>query len=177
MAELLLAGRVFGPRARDPFASYDHAASVWVARPSVRPGSDAGSSEQVAPEFCRSWPNAGLVTRCQARSLVDSGHAAIGSPARRWPTPNAKVSNFGERPLSWLRRRERLKEKKYNGNGAGMPLAIAVQIGPGWPSASPGSGVASARGQLNPAWVEWLMGFPIGWSERHASEVPRGRAA
>ena len=26
-------------------------------------------------------------------------------------------------------------------------------------------------GQLNPMWVEWLMGFPIGWTELNASET------
>lgn len=29
-----------------------------------------------------------------------------------------------------------------------------------------------AGGQLNPMWVEWLMGFPIGWTELSASETP-----
>lgn len=27
-------------------------------------------------------------------------------------------------------------------------------------------------GQLNPEWVEWLMGFPIGWTDLSASETP-----
>lgn len=27
-------------------------------------------------------------------------------------------------------------------------------------------------GQLNPMWVEWLMGFPIGWTDLGASETP-----
>lgn len=27
-------------------------------------------------------------------------------------------------------------------------------------------------GQLNPTWVEWLMGFPIGWTDLGASETP-----
>lgn len=27
-------------------------------------------------------------------------------------------------------------------------------------------------GQLNPTWVEWLMGFPLGWTELKASETP-----
>lgn len=27
-------------------------------------------------------------------------------------------------------------------------------------------------GQLNPTWVEWLMGFPIGWTDLNASETP-----
>jgi hypothetical protein len=27
-------------------------------------------------------------------------------------------------------------------------------------------------GRLNPAWVEWLMGFPIGWTDLGPSETP-----
>ena len=27
-------------------------------------------------------------------------------------------------------------------------------------------------GQLNPTWVEWLMGFPLGWTDCGASETP-----
>ena len=27
-------------------------------------------------------------------------------------------------------------------------------------------------GQLNPMWVEWLMGFPLGWTSLDASETP-----
>ena len=27
-------------------------------------------------------------------------------------------------------------------------------------------------GQLNPTWVEWLMGFPNGWTDLSASEMP-----
>ena len=27
-------------------------------------------------------------------------------------------------------------------------------------------------GPMNPAWVEWLMGFPIGWTDLSASEMP-----
>ena len=31
---------------------------------------------------------------------------------------------------------------------------------------------AVAGGQLNPTWVEWLMGYPIGWTDLSASETP-----
>ena len=27
-------------------------------------------------------------------------------------------------------------------------------------------------GYLNPEWIEWLMGYPIGWTELDASETP-----
>ena len=30
-------------------------------------------------------------------------------------------------------------------------------------------------GQLNPAWVEWLMGFPPGWTDLGASGTPSSR--
>ena len=31
---------------------------------------------------------------------------------------------------------------------------------------------AGNGGQLNPTWVEWLMGFPIGWTDLSVSEMP-----
>lgn len=31
---------------------------------------------------------------------------------------------------------------------------------------------AGNGGQLNPTWVEWLMGFPLGWTDLSASETP-----
>ena len=31
---------------------------------------------------------------------------------------------------------------------------------------------AGNGGRLNPTWVEWLMGFPIGWTDLNASETP-----
>jgi len=30
-------------------------------------------------------------------------------------------------------------------------------------------------GSLNPAWVEWLMGWPLGWTDLHASATDRFR--
>lgn len=48
-----------------------------------------------------------------------------------WPTPNAQVSQDGDGAETWLARREKLKDKGYNGNGAGTPLTIAAQL---WPT-------------------------------------------
>ena len=31
---------------------------------------------------------------------------------------------------------------------------------------------AVVGGRLNPTWVEWLMGFPLGWTDLNASETP-----
>jgi hypothetical protein len=34
---------------------------------------------------------------------------------------------------------------------------------------------AEVGGSLNPAWVEWLMGFPEGWTDLKPSEMPSSR--
>ena len=52
----------------------------------------------------------------------------LGRQAPRWPTPSACMANDSEDPETWLARRELLKAKAMNGNGAGMPLAIAAKL-------------------------------------------------
>jgi hypothetical protein len=72
-----------------------------------------------------------------------------------------------------------------------MPLTMAVQI---WPTPTQriwkGGGQAMTRpdgksrmdmldwavehqsgGRLSPMWVEWLMGFPLGWTDLKPSET------
>ena len=95
----------------------------------------------------------------------------------KWPTPSAQT--FDQSPAVFDARRERLKAKGINGNGAGRLLAVEVRRS--WPTPSatdhkgssqpgqrrgqlteplePGSG-----GRLNPRWVEALQGFPLGWT-------------
>jgi hypothetical protein len=72
-----------------------------------------------------------------------------------WPTMAAMIPQDYEAPDTWLKRREHLRLTKKNGNGAGMPLSIAVQLG------MPKS---LSRMVLNPDWAEALMGFPPGWT-------------
>lgn len=46
---------------------------------------------------------------------------------RLWPTPDASVSNDSEEPEQWRARQTELRKKGVNGNGAGVPLAIATK--------------------------------------------------
>jgi DNA (cytosine-5)-methyltransferase 1 len=39
----------------------------------------------------------------------------------------------------------------------------------------PSYGITPDGGQLNPTWVEWLMGFPIGWTDLEHSETESSR--
>lgn len=102
------------------------------------------------------------------------------------PTPSACVANDGERPETWLARREVVKAKGINGNGMGMPLTIAAQllstptVNDSRNSTLPPSqrGRDSLPGQmlrddsiptgaatyLNPSFVEEMQGYPVGWT-------------
>ena len=46
---------------------------------------------------------------------------------RQWPTPSAALQNDGESPESFEARRQELKAKGINGNGAGVPLTQAAK--------------------------------------------------
>jgi hypothetical protein len=109
-----------------------------------------------------------------------------------WPTPVGSVAQIGEGTETWLARRERVKETAQNGNGMGMPLTIAVQMWPTPAARDWKDGLNPAPhgmhsdslpvlvnktdgGSLNPTWVEWLMGFPLGWTALEPSEMPSSR--
>ena len=107
--------------------------------------------------------------------------------AQAWPTPSAQI--FDQSPEVFDARRERLKRRGVNGNGAGRLLAVEVRRS--WPTPSatdhkgsskpgqrqgqlteplePGSG-----GRLNPSWVEALQGFPLRLDSPHRWPAPPG---
>jgi hypothetical protein len=66
-----------------------------------------------------------------------------------WPTPNASVANDGEGPETWRKRQALLKEKGYNGNGAGVPLSIVAQESQeaqaNWPTANTKEAASAGR--------------------------------
>jgi hypothetical protein len=72
--------------------------------------------------------------------------------ARTWPTPCASASK-GSSPAALTR-----KSGKSRVNDR---IDHAV--------------MASDGGQLNPEWVEWLMGWPIGWTELKPLAMDRFR--
>lgn len=77
---------------------------------------------------------------------------SLGTMARKnlWPTPSARDWKGGKKDWS---------KRKRNGK----PRTLGDQTLPD--RASPG-------GQLNPEFVEWLMGYRIGWTELNASVTP-----
>jgi len=80
---------------------------------------------------------------------------SLGIAVRMWPTPTA-----GDSKGSGSRNTATSKAHP------GISLTDAV-LGDG----GRGRIDAGNSGRLNPEWVEWLMGFPIGWTDCDASET------
>ena len=87
-----------------------------------------------------------------------------------YPTPSA--SGFECKDVErMVSRREECKKRHGNGNGFGLTLGqhVALQtVGHSLSSETQPDSLSGAETQpkrLNPAWVEWLQGFPPGWTE------------
>jgi hypothetical protein len=117
---------------------------------------------------------------CRLESL---GHPTCESECGSWPTPRATDGERGGwgdllamvRTGKGSRRREwgtprasagiksPLRDPKAIGNPKGrLEDQVALEEG-------------RAGGRLNPTWVEWLMGFPLGWTGLPLSAMPSSR--
>ena len=124
---------------------------------------------------------AGEMTEAEAEAILGkSVWEAQGKLPAMWPTPTTQEVEHPE--AVWNEKGRRVSP---NGNTHSMGLADAVQK---WPTPTaadaythalkssqqtPGSRhslnlPSAAGGQLNPTWVEWLMGFPTGWTDLEA---------
>ena len=92
----------------------------------------------------------------EARKRKRNCGPSLPTYVKMWPTPSSE-------PRGPHSGREVTKGgqtvSKNTGTAWGMTLETAVA------RAAPG-------GQLNPLWVEWLQGFPLGWTDLKHSETP-----
>jgi len=104
--------------------------------------------------FVRFWP--------------DNETQKSGQP-KMWPTPTAAAAAGEGQFLETLVDKDGNPPKRgqrvYNpatGNHAQVTLNRAVKL---WPTPTESEGKPHSSGSLNPAWVEWLMGYPSGWTD------------
>jgi hypothetical protein len=109
---------------------------------------------------------------------------ALCVAVKLWPTPTTP-SGGGERSkdragsgnLHWMARAGKLwptpTTRDYKGANSAEHLAKARGHHDQPPNAVKMAG--HSGGQLNPTWVEWLMGFPTGWTDLKPSEMPSSR--
>jgi hypothetical protein len=122
------------------------------------------------------WPTPHASCSTEAGSGPQKqGGENLQSAVKFWPTPRSSDGDKGTRTVAGA-----MKEMK---RGKNVDLGVAVQVWPtptatdsikgGNVSQRPGAmGLSETLGgQLNPQWVEWLMGFPSGWTDLEDSET------
>jgi hypothetical protein len=138
------------------------------------------SLEEVPESWGRLWPtptandwkNAGY-QKGKDGATFPTLPGAVGA-AKRWPTPMARDWRSGRASDATMERNARPLNEVVDR----WPTPIArdahsfkgAERSPNAEGAEPLSAVVG--GQLNPTWVEWLMGFPLGWTDLGPSATP-----
>lgn len=178
----LLSGLTFAP------STVDRGAESWIAslevspaRTSARPGrepdslahdpgyglstpaswrksdQESSSSRTSRPSssgdstgFSATWPRWGSMRSGACSARPGSGRLTAGKGSSFWPTPTAR---------DW-------KDGAATGNEPtnGILGRTAARWTPSHPDQTPATGSTSPK-MLNPRFVEWLMGLPLGWTD------------
>lgn len=181
--ESTASGRECGRTWRASLAKFDPASSSWkTAQPSL-----LGASE----EFSVTWPRSGMTAGGQCWELPMLERRTSGTGSGLWPTPVASDTSSRTKPYAQGGTPLSLAVKwptptvcgNYNRKGAsatsgdGLATAVAKFPTPSTLGVNGGSNSRAAavkRGQpsaevnggsLNPMWVEWLMRWPLGWTD------------
>ena len=122
------------------------------------------------------WPTPTRRTPGDCPSERNRNTPSLAAAVNMWPTPRANDAE----------KRGQIANDPRNG----LPAAVMHCPTPSsndWKGSSkpgqrrgqltdPAMGAIPAGGQLNPTWVEWLMGWPIGWTACAASETVKSRS-
>ena len=129
---------------------------AYILRKKGKPDSTFGAklSDAVLFEDKKMWPTPTVQDSNKATKRWREDHqnnltAAVFNPEKMFPTPTTRDYKGGYKTESLIR-----KDGKSRAMDA-LPNAVLD-----------GKGVeTSTGGQLNPTWVEWLMGWPLGWTD------------
>ena len=108
----------------------------------------------------------GLLTEQEFASMSKRGAGHINPEWAEWlmgyeqqftkliPTPVASDANQSARTRYWMPKSQTVHVERERERGYTSQLKELVEVTP-----------RGRIGPLNPEWVEWLMGYPIGWTE------------
>jgi hypothetical protein len=130
---------------------------------------------------CNVWPSP-RANDAQKRGDFDAENPRNGlaGAVKKWPTPQARDYRSGE-ASRWTD-----KNRTRNLNDAVAFATPTATMHKGW-SANHNRAETNDRldyqiergaegvGRLNPQWVEWLMGWPLGWTDLKPLETDRFR--
>ena len=130
-------------------------------------------------EYSGTWPRAGMMLSgicSQREDRVVLERRTREKESLLWPTPTvadsavyAKASQFrriGRGLNTEVVLQEMWPTPTANEDAAGTPNGKMQKMLGNHPDVR-----STGSGTLNPTWVEWLMGFPIGWGDLEHSET------
>ena len=135
------------------------------------------SSRLPPGKWSRIWSAQAITSSCFIMKLRLSEHGTgergfSSSASQMWPTPRANEYKDTLQSVPQSRQKD---PGKFN-----LTQRVAMKLFT-TPCAADAQGThggenhrslrTDVAGQLNPTWVEWLMGFPPGWTDLNASET------
>lgn len=161
---------VSGRNTDDSFATFDLASSSWRTWQLSLDGD--------LVEFSETFPRSGTMQSGTVSQLRPSAPLIRETASGLWATPQARDHFPPHSP-------EYIAEKRAQGHGmrnlndeaAMWPTPRAQSANGSGPSRVGNKADLQTRagGKLNPTWVEWLMGYPLGWTDLGASETQSSR--
>lgn len=133
-----------GPSSPGYFAEYDPDSSCW------RTSQPSFMTTMHSEKYSATFPRSGSMRTGRLYPRAPWVHHTHGTECSLWPTTRETMSRV---KVHYTRDRE----------GYGLNLEeVVYRRG------------ATGRGYLNPRWIEWLMGFPMGWCDPPSalSETP-----
>tara|TARA_R100001129_G_scaffold184762_1_gene170618 strand:- start:733 stop:1086 length:354 start_codon:yes stop_codon:yes gene_type:complete len=90
------------------------------------------------------WPTPTAHSAYDRNTKYCQGGTPLTLAVKIWPTPTVQDSENDAGPSQWKRNSYPLNVEVHQANGRTA---------------------TTKTGQLNPNWVEWLMGYPPGWTD------------
>jgi hypothetical protein len=142
-------------------------------------------------EFLETWPQWGLMRdgECwEQRTLEQTIRGTESGLSEKLPTPTCGMAKHSQLTLE-ASQREMDRSIRVRGN----PSSLAIAVQAKWPTPTAHNAketnapseanrntptlAAQAGGSLNPMWVEWLMGWPLGWTDLKPLEMDKSHCA
>lgn len=120
------------------------------------------------------WPTPTVFGNSNSPKAGTKRGTGLSTAAKMWPTPRASDGEKGSRNQKFFRGNLGLEAAVHH---FPTPLARDAKVGNKKRVGRFGTKHGGRNlndemgGKLNPTWVEWLMGFPVGWTELSASEM------
>jgi hypothetical protein len=116
-------------------------------------------------EFSETWPRSGMTRSGTAYRLPPLVPLTAGTESGLLPTPTETANMLAPSMQKWPAHRNLVATPTSRDWRSGKASQATLEK-----NSRPLS--EQIGGSLNPTWVEWLMGFPLGWTAFEPSEMP-----